>query len=56
MNNQTGGTMQVLGTWPQLPNDSYPVYAIGDVAIRPVPEPVGLLVFAGLALIWRRRA
>lgn len=53
MNNATGGTTQILGTWPQLPNNSYPVYAIGDVAIKPIPESVcGVVV--GLAILLRR--
>ena len=34
----TGGTQQILGAWPQLSNDTYPRYAIGDIAVRPVPE------------------
>jgi len=56
IDNTTGGTQQVLGTWPQLPNDQYPIYAIGDVAVRPVPEPAlaGLLAIL-VALRQRRR-
>jgi hypothetical protein len=46
----TGGTQQVLGAWPQIPNDSYPRYAIGDIAVRPVPE-AGPAFVTGLALL-----
>jgi hypothetical protein len=56
MNNATGGTQQILGTWPQLPNNSYPVYGIADIAIQPVPEPsVALLLAATLTLTARRK-
>jgi hypothetical protein len=46
----TGGTQQILGAWPQLPSDSYPRYAIGDIAIRPVPEAGlgSMLIVSGL--------
>ena len=51
----TGGTLQILGTWPQLSNDSYPRYAIGDIAIRPVPEAaLGLLLGLAPMLLMRR--
>src|SRR5689334_8812744 len=39
MNNTSGATQQLLGTWPELSNNSYPIYGIADVAIKPVPEP-----------------
>ena len=52
----TGGTQQVLGAWPQLSNDSYPRYAIGDIAIRPVPEAGSALVMGLAALVSMCRA
>jgi hypothetical protein len=55
INRTTGGTQQILGTWPQLSNDTYPRYAIGDIAIRPVPEPASVLAVGALLLLSRRR-
>ena len=54
----TGGTQRILGTWPQLSNDTYPRYAIGDIAIRPVPEPASVLTLCVLVFVARhpRRA
>lgn len=49
----TGATAQVLGTWPNLnPGQStqFPLYSIGDVAVKPLPEPSGT-VAVGVALI-----
>jgi hypothetical protein len=55
MNNATGGTQQILGTWPQLPNNTYPIYAIGDIAIKPVPEPMGVAIFSSVVGMQLRR-
>ena len=55
MNRTTGGTQQILGTWPQIPNDSYPRYAIGDIAVRAVPEPA-LARLVGLFAVCLNRA
>jgi hypothetical protein len=63
MNNATGATTSVLGTWPLLPpsqSGQYPRYAIGDIAIKPVPEPAGLgaviaAVVVGIARRQKRR-
>ena len=50
IDNATGGTAQILGAWPQNSNNSYPRYAIGDIAIRPIPEASSALAL-GLSLI-----
>ncbi|CAN5590738.1 hypothetical protein BH09PLA1_BH09PLA1_29820 [soil metagenome] len=59
INNSTGGTQQILGTWPQLPSNGYPVYGIADTAIKPtVPEPMISLLAAPMvcSTILKRRA
>jgi hypothetical protein len=57
MDNATGATQQVLGTWPELPNNSYPIYGISDIAVKPVPEPAALSAWlaAGWCIVGRRR-
>lgn len=55
MNNATGGTSTVLGTWP-LNANGLPEYETGDLAIRPVPEPFSMVALgAGIAAMLRRR-
>jgi hypothetical protein len=55
MNNATGGTQQILGAWPQLQNNSYPIYSIGDIAIKPVPEATAGLACTVIACVACRR-
>ncbi|MBC8107103.1 MAG: hypothetical protein H7Z14_10975 [Anaerolineae bacterium] len=55
----TGATEQILGAWPNLnPGQStqFPLYSIGDVAVKPVPEPTfAVSVCAAFLLIARSR-
>jgi hypothetical protein len=56
MNNATGGTSSVLGTWP-LHTNGLPQYETGDLAINPVPEPatIAVLSLGAMALLRKRR-
>jgi hypothetical protein len=56
MNNATGGTTNIQGTWPNNGVSGLPQYETGDLAI-PVPEPTSLALagLVGLGLAKRRR-
>jgi WD40 repeat protein len=54
----TGGTAQVLGAWPNInqgQSSQFPLYSIGDVAVRPIPEPGTSLLLATLATLGATR-
>lgn len=56
----TGSTAQILGAWPNLnPGQptQFPIYSIGDVAVKPVPEPTmaASTVLAALLVFGRPR-
>lgn len=54
MNNATGATTSILGTWPNNGASGLPQYETGDLAV--VPEPATLAALGiGLAALLRRR-
>jgi len=57
MNNATGGTTTVLGTFPNSGPGGLPQYELGDIAINPVPEPatIAALSLGAAALLRKRR-
>jgi hypothetical protein len=56
MDNATGGTTSILGTWPNNGTGALPQYETGDLAI-PIPEPttLGAVAVVGLLGLRRRR-
>lgn len=56
MNNATGGTAAILGTWPNNGTGGLPQYETGDLAIIPEPAVLTLLGFALAARGIRRRS
>lgn len=58
MDNTTGGTTTILGTWPNTGSGGLPQFETGDLAIAPtvVPEPATLAALGlGFAALLRRR-